>query len=116
MQAWRERYLREGLADSRKRWFRSPVLVGKAESPVVDVSTTPIPLVCPGKHESPGTASRKRCTDLPVKHPRLGLRTVAQAVQPDLTHEQRAVAGDVLQARKVGLIALLCLQIDIKAH
>lgn len=99
--------MREGLADKCERRLRASVLVGKAESPVVDVSTTPIPLVCPGKHESPSTASRKSCTDLPVEHPRLGLHTVAQAVQPDLTHEHRAVARDVLQARKIGLIALL---------
>ena len=106
----------EGLADRCKCRLRAPIPLREAESPVVNLSTRPVPLVCPGKHKSASAAGRRSRTDLPVEHARLGFLAMAQTVQPDLTHDQRPVARKVLQAREVGLMTLLRLQVDVEAN
>ena len=63
----------------------------------------------------PGAAGGEGGPHLPVERPRLRLLGVAQRVEAGLGHDQRAVAGDVLQPREVGLELRARLEEDVEA-
>src|SRR5216117_269286 len=111
----REGYFSKCLADSRQRRLRTPIATREAEIPVVDVRAAPVPFVGPGINKGAGTAGCERRSHLPVEGARLGLLAVPAAVQPDLTHDQGALAREVLQPREVGLQILRLLEVDIEA-
>ena len=66
-----------------------------------------MPLVRPGEDERTGGAELVRRLQLAAQDPRLTLLPVARTVQADLGEDERAVAGEVLQAREVVLERLL---------
>src|SRR5207247_326680 len=104
------------FADSRQRRLRAPVASREAEIPVVDIRAGPVPVVGRGISKGASAAGCERRSSLPVERARLGLLAVPKAVQPDLTHDQRTIAGKVLNAREVGLQALRFLEVDIEAN
>ena len=115
-QTGRGRRFAKRLDDGGERGLRFAVAAGESELPVVDLGAAAVPLVGPGKHERPGAAAGKRGAHLPVQRARLYRFPVAQAVEPDLAHDQRALAGEVVQASEVGLEILPPLQVDVEAH
>ena len=74
------------------------------------------PLVGPREHERAGAPPRERRPHLPVEGARLRTLAVAQRVEPQLAHEERPIAGDVLQAGEVCLEPLLGLEVHVEAH
>src|SRR5256886_2530036 len=88
---------------------------GQTERPVLDVMAVAVPLVGPREHEHAAASRGERSADLPIERARLTALAVAQGVEAQLTHEERPVPGDVLQARQVGLEAVLRLEIHVEA-
>ena len=60
-----------------------------------------VPFVGPAKHECPGAAFCKCCSDLPIQKTRLVLVAVPKTVQSDLGQHQRPVADGILKTRYV---------------
>ena len=56
-----------------------------------------MPFVRPGKHEKAGTAGIVYRRELPLESLRLPLQAIAQAIESHFAHDQRPVAGEVLQ-------------------
>ncbi len=112
----RERNLHERLAYRRERRLGRAVGAREPERPVSDPLAVPIPLVRPGEHEHSGTAGCERGADLPVERARLHLVAVAQAVEPELAHHQRAVAGEVLEPGDVAVESFLRFEVDVEAQ
>ena len=110
-----EGQLLEGRSHRRQRGFGAAVAPHQAEVPVLDVVAAAVPLVGPGEDESPGAAGSEGRAHLPVQAVRLFLVAVAAAVQADLGHQQRLLAGQVLQPVEVGLQRLAAFQIDVEA-
>ena len=52
---------------------------------------------------------------LPIERVRLRDRAVAPAVEADLGDEQRPIAGEVLQAREIGVELITRLEVDVEA-
>src|SRR5439155_1146416 len=102
-----ERHIGERLAHRGQRGLRFAVAARETEIPVVHVGSRSIPLVGPRVHERPGTAGGERAAYLPVEHAGLDVLAVAPAVEPELGHEEGAVTREGLQAREVGLEAML---------
>src|ERR1043166_5232653 len=86
----------------------------QAELPILDVLTATVPLVSPGKNEQPGTPGGERALGLPLQHAGLGGLAVAEAVQADFRHQQRAVTSQVLEPGEVGAPALRRLEVHVK--
>src|SRR5207244_11312598 len=101
----------ERLARRAQRWLGRPIGARQAEGPGLAVVTVPVPLVRPGEHERPGASRRHRRADLPIEGLRLGVLAVAQAVETQLAHEERPVAGEVLQPGEIGLELRLRLEV-----
>src|SRR5439155_12333800 len=115
-QLWPERDLGERLAYSIQRDLGRPVGARQAERPLADLLAVPIPLVGPREHEHAGATGGERRPYLPVERPRLSTLAMAEAVEPELAHDERPVSCDVLQARQVRLEAVLRLEVHIEAH
>ena len=99
-----------------QRGLGGPVDPGEAEGPVLHVVAVPVPLVGPGEHEDAGTAGGERAPRLPGERARLDALVVAEAVKPELAHEERSVAGEILQTGQVGLKPVLRLEVHVEAH
>ena len=112
----RERDVRERLTHRPEGGFGRAVDGREAEAPIRDITPVAMPLVSPGEDEDAGAAEGERGADLPVQ--RLGLPplAVAHAVEPELAHDQRAVAREVLQPRHVRFEPVLRFQVDVEAH
>ena len=111
----RERDVGEGSPHGGEGGLRSAVAPRQAELPVLDVVAPPVPLVCPREDEEPGAPGRERRPHLPVQHVSLRGRTVPPAVQPELGHDDRAIAGQVVETGQVGLQALPRLEVHVEA-
>ena len=109
-----QRDLAEGLAHGDERGLGPSVSPGEPEIPVVDVVAAAVPLVGPREDERAGAAGPERRPHLPVERRRLHALAVPAAVEPDLGHDQRAVAGEVLQPRQVGLEPVRCSRYTLK--
>ena len=75
-----------------------------------------IPLVGPREDEHAGAPGGEGRAHLPVERPGLAPLAVAEAVEPQLAHDERPIAGDVLQAGEVRVESLLRLEVDVEAH
>ena len=109
-----ERGLVEGLAHRVHGGLGVALDVGDAKGPVVDLAAGAKPLVCPGKDDRACRPRLERRSDLPVE--RVGLRQlpIPPAVETQLGQQQRAVAGDVLQPRQIGLQLVPRFQVDVE--
>ena len=115
-EARRKRHLGERLPDRAQRGLGRPVDPREAEGPVLHVVALPVPLVGPGEHEDAGTAGGERAPHLPGERARLDALVVAEAVKPELAHEERSVPGEILETGQVGLEPVLRLEVDVEAH
>jgi hypothetical protein len=95
--------------------LRLAVATHESELPVLDVLTAAMPLVRPCVHEGPGAPGCERRADLPVENLRLAHLAVAYAVEAQLRHEQRTLAGQVLEPGQVGLEPIALLEVDVHA-
>ena len=83
---------------------------------VLDVVAAAIPLVGPGEDKRARTALGKSGPQLPVETLRLGILTVALAVEADLRHQQGFLIHQVLKSRKIISELTLLLQVDVEAQ
>jgi hypothetical protein len=104
----------EAAGDRVERRLGAAPAVDEAEVPVVDVVATAVPLVGPGEDERARAARAHRGGDLPLEDGRLLVLAVAAAVEADLRHHERLVAGLVVQAREVGLERVPVLEVDVE--
>ena len=92
------------LPDRRERLLGLAVAVDQAEGPVVDVEAAPVPLVRPGEHEHARRSRRAKAVRTCQSSARACASSLLRRrVEAGLGHDQRAVAGDVLEPRQVGL-------------
>src|SRR2546428_8215713 len=88
--------------------------IGEAKFPVVHFRAAAEPFVRPRVNENAGGAPGERSANLPVERLRLDRFTVSKTVQANLRHDQRSVAGNVVQAGKIGIEAFLRFEIDVE--
>ncbi len=109
------RQLGHHVAHRPQRGLGGAVAPGEAEGPVLDVHTAAVPLVGPGEGERAGHAAGEDAAELRLQAAGLAGLAVAQAVEADLAHEQRAVTGDVVQPGQIGGQPLARFEVDVEA-
>src|SRR5205085_5354098 len=97
------RRLGVGPAHGLERWLGAPLAIGHAEVPVLDLVTTAVPFVGPREDEGARATAGEGAMELPAQRLRLPVLAVGAAVQADLREHERALVGQVLQPREVGL-------------
>src|SRR5690348_12769511 len=97
----REGHFRKRTANGFERRFPGAVPAREAEVPILNIVTTPIPFIRPGKHEGPGTPFRKGGPDQPVQSLCLLVFPIAPAVETHLRKNERTLARKVLEPRQI---------------
>src|SRR5205807_5108865 len=92
-----ERNVGERVPHRAQRRLGPPVPAREPEVPVINVGAGTVPFVGPRIDEGAGATRGERGTDLPVQDSRLYRFAVPPAVEPDLAHEERALAGQRVQ-------------------
>ena len=115
-QAVVERDARECPAHGGQRRLGFPRSVDETEIPVLDVEPAPVPLVRPAEREGAGAAVGEDRAELLLERPRLRRPAVSPAVEPDLGHDEGAVAGEVVEPREIRLEPLPRLEIHVEAE
>ena len=98
----------------RESGLGAPLAVGHAEVPVEHLVVPAVPLVGVGEDECARAAAGECGVDLGADHGRLLLASEAAAVGAQLGEQQRAVAGQVLEARDVAADAGGVVQVDVE--
>src|SRR5436190_11718349 len=93
----------ELVAQSEERFLRLARARHESESPIGDLLFSGEPFVGPGKKDGPGQAAFYDAIDMPAEHLRLLLLGVADRVHAEFTQYQRAILGEILQAKEVAL-------------
>jgi hypothetical protein len=109
-----ERCLAESRTYGRKSLLGQVIAICQAEIPVVYACATPVPLVGPGKDEGACATLAERCSNLPLQRLGLLLLAISAAIQPYFGHQQRTLARDVLEPRKVSFQALLRFKVYVE--
>src|SRR5512140_3980313 len=92
------------------------VACGESEIPVIDLETASGPLIRPREDKYSRAPVLEDGPDLPVQDLGLRERAVAAAIQPNLSHQQRAVAGQILQPGEIRAKLVAALQIYIERN
>src|ERR1051326_98403 len=87
-----------------------------AELPIVDFVAAAEPFIGPGRDEKSGTPAGKNSSRLPFERASLGRLTMTKAGEANLSHHERALVRQILQASNVGLQLLLRLEINVKRN
>ena len=112
----RKRRLRKSSADRSQCGLWFPLASGESEIPVFDVQPATKPFVRPGKDECARATSAHRRAHLPVQRARLGLQTVALAVESDLGHQQRTISREAVQPGEITFQGLLRFEINVEGN
>jgi hypothetical protein len=111
-----ERRFGERLAHRVQGRLGDAVGACQTEAPVLDVVTVPVPLVRPRENEGARGSGGHRRTELPIEGSRLRALAVAHAVQTQLAHDERPVAGEVLQPSEIRLEPFLGFEVHVEAQ
>ena len=105
----------EALPHRRQRRLRLSIPIRDPKLPVVHLRPAPKPFVGPRINKHPCAARGEGRANLPAELLCLRRLAIPQTVQAYLRHDQRPVAGDVVQAGEIGVEGLLRFQIDVEA-
>ena len=105
----------EGPAHRRQRrlWFTIPG--SDAEHPILHLRSAAEPFIGPRINKDARAARNEGSANLPVQHLRLGGFAITETVQAHLCHDQRPVAGKIVQAGEIGIEAFVRFEIDVEA-
>ena len=108
--------LGEETSDGFECLLGGTIPADKAEGPVENFVAAPVPLIGPGVENRSGQATADHGVEVPADHLGLLLLGVADRVHAELTHHERLVVSEVLEACQVALKVLAAVQVDVEGQ